>query len=73
MMGDNVDDVELEAMDKDSLIQVVKKLKGELAKKTDDFIRVTNLRLYHLERAQNLSLQYNRRESFEIAGIPDHI
>ena len=36
-------------------------------------MKITNLRLYHLERSQNLSLQYNRRESFEVVGIPSDI
>ena len=34
---------------------------------------MVNLRLYHLERSHNMFLQYNRRESFEIAGIPQNI
>ena len=36
----------------------------------DEFKKLTNLRLYHLERSQNMFVQYNRRESFEIVGIP---
>ena len=67
---DVVTDGELESMEKGSLIQIIKKLKSDLSKRTEDFMRITNLRLYHLERAQNISLQYNRRESFEVKGIP---
>ena len=38
-----------------------------------DFMRVTNIRLYHVERNQNMYEQYGRRESLEITGIPVHI
>ena len=30
-------------------------------------------RLYHLERSHNMFMQYNRRESFEIVGIPSTV
>ena len=33
----------------------------------------TNKRLEDLERNQNLSLQYQRRDSVEITGIPEDI
>ena len=65
MSTDNLAD-----LSKDDLIKIIGNLKGELTKLNEDFRKVTNLRLYHLERSHNMSLQYNRRESFEIAGIP---
>ena len=48
-------------------------LKDDLCKVHQDFVKVTNLRLYHLERNQNMYVQYGRRESFEIVGIPASI
>ena len=33
-------------------------------------MKLTNLRLYHLERAHNMNLQYGRRDTVEITGIP---
>lgn len=67
------DENQLLNMEKESLVEIIKNLKNELDKKNEDFMKVTNIRLYHLERAQNLSLQYNRRESFEISGIPENV
>ena len=63
----------LQSLSKDDLIKIINDLKGEVAKLNDDFYKVTNLRLYHLERSQNMFQQYNRRESFEIAGIPQTV
>ena len=57
----------------DELIEVILGLKGEITKLNDDFKKVTNLRLYHLERNHNIYMQYGRRESFEIVGIPQDI
>ena len=67
------DNIELNSLDKDQLIKVVLQLKGEISKLNDDYRKVTNLRLYHLERNQNMYQQYGRRESFEIVGIPQNI
>ena len=67
------DENQLLNMEKEALVDIIKNLKNELEKKTNDFIKITNLRLYHIEWAQNFSLQYNRRESFELSGIPEHI
>ena len=67
------DDTELLGMEKESLIEIIKSLKMEISKQHDDFMKITNLRLYHLERSHNMSLQYYRRESFEITGIPANI
>ena len=60
-------------MSKDQLMDMVIQLKGKLTQLTDDFVKVTNLRLYHLERSHNLHMQYGRRESFEIVGIPPEV
>ena len=71
-MGDDGRDA-LNELTREKLIEVVLQLKGELTKVTDDFKKLINLRFYHLERNQNLSQQYGRRESFEISGIPETI
>ena len=60
----------LMGLSKEELLDVIIKLKGDLSKLNEDFFKVTNLRLYHLERNQNLNLQYGHRESFVIVGIP---
>ena len=57
-------------LNKDELIEVILNLKGEITKMNDDFKKITNLRLYHLERNANMYHQYGRRESFEVVGIP---
>ena len=36
----------------------------------EDFMKHTNLRLYHLERNHYIHLQYGRRDIVEISGIP---
>ena len=63
----------LEGLEKAELINLVFKLKGDITKMHEDFMKITNLRLYHLERNQNMNTQYGRRESFEIVGIPADI
>ena len=35
--------------------------------------KITNLRIYHIERNQNMLMQYGRRDSVEIFGIPKGI
>ena len=55
------------------MIKVIKNLKGEIKKQAEDFQKITNLRLYHLERNQHLYQQYGRRESSEVVGIPENI
>ena len=67
------DEAALLSMEKESLIQIIVTLNKEIEKKNDDFMKLTNLRLYHLERSHNMFLQYNRRESFEVSGIPKDI
>ena len=71
-MGDNEREA-LTNLSNNELIELVLKLKCDLTKITEDFRKITNLRLYHLERNQNLYMQYGRRESFEISGIPETI
>ena len=69
----NGDAAALLNLSKNQLIEVIVGLKGEVAKLHDDFKKIIDLRLYHLERNQNLFMQYNRRENFEIVGIPQAI
>ena len=66
-------DESLQSLEKDDLIKIIGDLKNEINKRDEDFKKLINLRLYNLERAQNISSQYNRRESFEIVGIPTSI
>ena len=63
----------LNGLSKEQLMDMVVNLKGEVQTLKDDFMKLTNLRLYHLERNQNMQMQYGRRESFEIVGIPQNI
>ena len=60
-------------LEKAQLIEIILKLKGDLSKQHDDFVKLTNLRLYNLERSQYMYEQYGRRESLEITGIPETI
>ena len=64
---------QLITMSSEVLVDIIFKLKEDMSKMQDDFQKVTNLRLYHLERNANLSLQYGRMESFEIVGIPQTV
>ena len=68
-----LNDDDLMNMEKSVLVEMIEELKYDLSKANEDFMRITNLRLYLLERNQNMALQYNRRESFEISGIPQEI
>ena len=69
------DSTNLSEFTKEELINLVLKLRNENSTLKDDkaFIERTNKRLENLEREQNLSLQYNRRDSVEITGIPGNI
>ena len=60
---------------KEELIEEIIKLREEnlSLKETQSFIESTNQRLEDLERNQNLSPQYNRRDTVELSGIPLHI
>ena len=60
-------------LEKAQLIEIILKLKGDLSKQHDDFVKLTNLRLYNLERSQYMYEQYGRRESLEFTGIPETI
>ena len=64
---------QLNALSKEDILKKFVELKDEVFKLKSDFMRVTELRLYHLERNQNMYEQYGRRESFEVTGIPVHI
>ena len=54
-------------------MDLVMSLKSEMSEMKEDYMKVINLRFYHLERNVNLNMQYNRRESFEIVGIPTSV
>ena len=71
----NTDSTNLSEFTKEELINLVLKLRNENSTLKNDkaFIERTNKRLENLEREHNLSLQYNRRESVEITGIPGNI
>ena len=69
----NVNENVLDALNKQQLIQMVLNLNQTISKLHEDFQRVTNLRLYHLERNLCMSQQYNRRDTLEISGIPMHV
>ena len=56
----------LQQMNKDQLIETILKM-------NDDFVKVTQMRLYFLERNSYMHEQYGRRESFEIVGIPKSV
>ena len=60
---------------KDEVIKVILKLKYEnsMLKDQQAFMERANKRLEDLERNHNLSLQYQRRDSVEITGIPEDI
>ena len=62
--------IELEGLTRDQLTDRIVEMKSEIVKAREDYARIIDLRLYHLERSQNL---YMRRESFEIASIPTNI
>ena len=63
----------LNGLSKEQLMDMVVSLQDEVLSLKDEFMKVTNLRLYHLERNHNMQAQYGRRESFEIAGIPQTV
>lgn len=68
-----MNDDALQQMDKGKLISMIHELREEVSSITADFQKVTNLRLYQLERAQNMNFQYGRRDTVEITGIPDSV
>ena len=46
---------ELTALSKDKLVDIVLSLRDEMSKLKEDFVKLTNLRFYHIERNLNLS------------------
>ena len=72
-VDDNVILSELNILDKSQLINMVMGLRKEVASITEDFKKITNLRFYHLERSHYMHLQYGRRDTLEITGIPDEV
>ena len=73
MDNSNINSESLESLQKDQLITLVLSLKTQMQTLNEDFRKLTNLRLYHLERGQFMHLQYSRRNSIEISGIPTNI
>jgi hypothetical protein len=73
MSGESVNETQLNELGKDNLIAMVLSLQQEVKKKDEDFRKLINLRLYLLERNQNILNQYGRRESIVITGIPADI
>ena len=62
----------LKKQSKAQLIQLIEKLSEENAalKEIHSFMDATTKRLVKIEREQNKALQYSRRDSIEISGIP---
>ena len=67
---------------KNKLIEIVKNLQTETKqlqyenaalKELQKIVKQNNDRLEQLERQQNLNLQYQRRDTIEITGIPSSI
>ena len=60
---------------KNQLMEMVKKLAAEnaLLMEVHDYMESSNKRLDKLEREQNLSLQYSRRDTIEVTGIPANV
>ena len=78
----SVDMSKLSQCNKNQLMEIVKSLSTQnevlstentVLKQMNIFMEQTNKRLEKLERDQNLSAQYSRRDSIEISGIPSHI
>lgn len=67
MMGDTND---LTKMEKGKLIKIINSLRQEVNSLNETFKKVTILRLYHLGRSHNMHLQYGRKDTVEITGIP---
>ena len=67
----NVNGIDLEALGKQKLIEMVRNLYQTISKLEEDYREIRNLRL--LERSMNLSQQYLRRDTLEINGIPNSV
>ena len=57
-------------LSKERLIEIILSVNEKNEKLKSDYQKIINLRLYHLERDLNMSLQYSRRDTLEITGIP---
>ena len=69
----SIANIDLEALGKQQLIEMVRNLNQTLSKLQEDYKKIINLRLYNLERSMNLSQQYLRRDTLEINGIPNSV
>ena len=65
-------DENLNNLKKEKLIQMINDLREEnnVLREMHEFMKKTNDRLEKLEREQNKHLQYQRRSTIEITGIP---
>ena len=66
-------DPRLVLLNKKELIDIIIAKKNEIVSLNEDFNTMTNLRLYYLERNHYMHLQYGRRDSVEIVGIPQDV
>ena len=48
-------------------------LRTEVKTINDDFKKIMNLRMYHIERSHFMHLQYGRRDTVEITRIPENV
>ena len=62
----SIANIDLEALGKQQLIEMVRNLNQTLSKLQEDYKKIINLRLYNLERSMNLSQQYLRRDTLEL-------
>ena len=68
-------DANLNSLNKKELIELVKNLKTEnlILKGMQEYMKQSNDRLENLEREQNRHIQYQRRNTIEITGIPNTV
>ena len=69
----SVNGIDLEALGKQQLIDIVRNLNQTISKLQADYKKIINLRLRNLERNINLSPQYLRRDTLKINGIPNYV
>ena len=60
----------LDELSKEQLVQMILNLNLTISKMHEDFRKVTNFRFSHFERKVNMNVQYSRRDTLEITGIP---
>ena len=70
MSSADLDASQLGNMGKNELIDMIMSLKREVSTITEEYKKLINLRFYHLERSHDMNLQYGRRDTVEITGIP---